>query len=107
MNVKLRLYGFALAAVLLAALVGWAGHSAWQQLQQLRKNFGGGPSESFHLVDHVETSILNLNETVLRFHLRKDPADQAHFHKETVYKEIGRVAALRPRSGGGGTLRDH
>ncbi len=82
MNVKLRLYGFALAVVLLAALIGWAGQSAWQQLEQLRKNFGAVQSESFHLADHVEASILNLNETALRFDLRKDPADKSHFHKE-------------------------
>src|SRR5947207_4525623 len=82
MNVKLRLYGFALAVVLLAALVGWAGNSAWQQLKQLRKNFGSVQSESFHLADHVESSVLNLNDTALRFELRKDPADKAHFHKE-------------------------
>jgi len=82
MNVKLRLYGFAVAVVLLAALVGWAGNSAWQQLKQLRKNFGSVQSESFHLADHVEASVLNLNETVLRFDLRKDPADKAHFQKE-------------------------
>jgi len=81
-HVKLRLYGFGLAVGLLAALVGWAGHSAWQQLKQLRKNFGAVQSESFHLSEHVEASILNLNETVLRFDLRKDPADKAHFHKE-------------------------
>ncbi len=81
MNVKLRLYGFALAVVLLAALLGWAGDSAWQQLKQLRKNFGAVQSESFHLADHVEASILNLNETVLRFDLRKDPADKAYFRK--------------------------
>src|SRR5947208_1730161 len=82
MNVKLRLYGFALAVVLLAALVGWAGNSAWQQLKQLRKNFGAVQSESFHLADHVEASILNLNVTVLRFDRRKDPADNAHFQNE-------------------------
>ena len=81
MPVKLRLYGFALAVVLLVALVGWAGHSAWQQLRQLRKNSGAVQSESFHLADHVEAGILNLNETVLRFDLRKDPVDKAHFHK--------------------------
>src|SRR5213594_3061994 len=82
MHVKLRLYGFAVAVVLLAALVGFVGDSAWQQLNQLRKNFGAVQSESFHLADHVEASILTLNEAVLRFDLRKDPADQAHFHKE-------------------------
>src|SRR5947208_8658963 len=80
-NVKLRLYGFALAVVLLAALVGWAGHSSWHQLKQLRKSFGAVQSESFHLADHVEASILNLNETVLGFDLSKDSADKAHFHK--------------------------
>src|SRR5439155_3987040 len=64
------------------ALVGWAGNSAWQRLKQLRKNFGAVQSESFHLADHVEASVLNLNQTVLRFDLRKDPADNAHFHKE-------------------------
>jgi len=83
MNVKLRLYGFAVAVVLLAALVGWAGYSAWQQLKHLRKNFGAVQSESFHLAEHVEASILNLGESVLRFDLRKDPADKAHFHKES------------------------
>jgi len=82
MNVKLRLYGFAPAIVLLAGLVGWAGHSAWRQLKQLRKNFGAVQSESFHLAEHVEASILTLSETVLRFDLRKDPADKDHFHKE-------------------------
>src|SRR5436309_1876023 len=82
MNVKLRLYGFAVAVVLLAALVGWAGNSAWQQLKQLRKNFGSVQSESFHLADHVESSVLNLNEAVLRFDLRKDQADKAQIHKE-------------------------
>src|SRR5207237_1775413 len=82
MNVKLRLYGFAVAVVLLAVLVGWTGQTAWQKLNQLRKNFGAVQSESFHLAEHVEASILTLSETVLRFDLRKDPADKDHFHKE-------------------------
>src|SRR5438445_4449312 len=88
MRVKLRLYGFAAAVVLLAALVGGAGHCAWQQLKQLRNNFAGVQSESFHLAEHVEASILNLNETVLRIDLGKDPAEESHFHKES--KELKR-----------------
>ena len=98
-NVKLRLYGFALAVVLLAALVGWAGRSAWQQLKQLRKSFGAVQSESFHLADHVEASILNLNETVLRFDLSKDSADKAHFHKvgEELKRWIRKSSVTTPR----------
>ena len=99
MNVKLRLYGFAPAIVLLAALVGWAGHSAWRQLKQLRKNFGAVQSESFHLAEHVEASIRTLSETVLRFDLRKDPADKDHFHKENeeLKRWIRKSSVTTPR----------
>ena len=99
MNVKLRLYGFAPAIVLLAALVGWAGHSAWRQLKQLRKNFGAVQSESFHLAEHVEANILTLSETVLRFDLRKDPADKDHFHKEAeeLKRWIRKSSVTTPR----------
>src|SRR5206468_11284758 len=99
MHVKLLLYGFAVAVILLAALVGWAGHSAWQKLNQLRTNFGAVQSESFHLADHVEASILSLNETVLRFDLRKDPADKAHFHKESeeLKRWIRKSSVTTPR----------
>jgi len=98
-NVKQRLYGFALAVVLLATLLGWAGQSAWQQLKQLRKNFGAVQSESFHLADQVEASILNLNETALRFDLRKNPADRAHFQKEgeELKRWIRKSAVTTPR----------
>ncbi len=99
MNVKLRLYGFAPAIVLLAGLVGWAGHSAWRQLKQLRKNFGAVQSESFHLAEHVEASILTLSETVLRFDLRKDPVDKDHFHKENeeLKRWIRKSSVTTPR----------
>ncbi len=99
MNVKLRLYGFAAAIVLLAALVGWAGQSAWRQLKQLRKNFDAVQSESFHLAEHVEASILTLSETVLRFDLRKDPADKDHFHKENeeLKRWIRKSSVTTPR----------
>src|SRR4051812_19811799 len=84
MKVKLQLFSFALAIILLAVLVGWAGQTAWQKLNQLRRNFRAVQTESFHLAEHVEASILNLNETALRFDLRKDPADKAQFHKQSV-----------------------
>ncbi|MBI4664234.1 MAG: hypothetical protein HY735_36020 [Verrucomicrobia bacterium] len=80
MNVKLRLYSFAAGILLLAALAGWAGQTAWQKLHQLRKSFGAVQTESFHLAERVEASLLNLNETMLRYDLGKDPADRAHFH---------------------------
>lgn len=87
-NVKLRLFGFALAVLLLVGLVGWAGQTAWLELNHLRKNFGAVQSESFHRAERVEAGILNLNETVLRYDLHKVPQDKTDFHDESeVLKE--------------------
>lgn len=84
MNVKLRFFGFALAVLLLAALVGWAGQTAWQKLNHLRKHFGAVQSESFHRAERVEASLLNLNETALRYDLHQRPQDMTDFHKESA-----------------------
>ncbi len=72
MNVRLRLGAFALVGVLLATLVGWAGRSAWQQLRQLQTNFAAVQAGSFHLAEHVEAALLNLNEIILRAEGRQD-----------------------------------
>lgn len=80
MNVRLRLIGFGLAVCLLAGLVGRAGYTAWQKLNAVRENFGAVQSESFHRAERVEAGLLTLNELVLRYDLRKDPADRSDFH---------------------------
>src|SRR5438034_2257593 len=55
--------------------------------------------ESFHLAEHVEASIRTLSETVLRFDLRKDPADKDHFHKENeeLKRWIRKSSVTTPR----------
>src|SRR5207237_10471284 len=97
--VYLASYDFAGRLVLVEALVGWAGRSAWRELKQVRKNFGAVQSESFHLAEHVEASILTLSETVLRFDLRKDPADKDYFHKENeeLKRWIRKSSVTTPR----------
>src|ERR1044071_2650637 len=98
MNVKLRLYGFALAVVLLATLTGWAGHSAWRQLTRLRISFGAVQRGSFHLADRVEASIQSLSETARRFEMSKDPADKALFRQEAeaLKQAIHKSSATTP-----------
>ncbi|HMP83314.1 MAG TPA: ATP-binding protein [Verrucomicrobiota bacterium] len=80
---KLQLYGFAAAVLFLAALVVWAGHAAWQELVRLRQNFGTVQTQSFHLAEHIEVTIAEMNEAVLRFELRKNPAARTTFETES------------------------
>ena len=83
MNVRPRSYGYALATVLLALVVGWAGRHTWRELRQLERSFASVQAGGFHLSEHVEASVRDLNETVLRFDLRRSPADQAAFQKRS------------------------
>jgi signal transduction histidine kinase len=48
MSVRLRLFGFGLAVLCLIALVGWAGHSAWEKLDDVHKNLGALHSQDAH-----------------------------------------------------------
>jgi hypothetical protein len=48
MKARLRSYTGALAVVVLAGLIGWAGQTTWQQLRQLRRNFARVQSDGFH-----------------------------------------------------------
>jgi len=82
MNVKLQLYGFAVAVALLAGLVGWAGYSAWQELRLLWRNFGTVQTESFHRAEHIEAVVSDLDEAVWRFDPHQQASDRAAFESQ-------------------------
>jgi len=64
-------------------VLGWVGRYTWQELRYLHRGFAIVQANGFHLSEHVEASVLNLNETVLRFDLRRDSADRSAFQKES------------------------
>jgi signal transduction histidine kinase len=79
MSARARLTSFVLAVALLAGLVGGAGLTTWQGMQQLRRDYDAVAADAFHLSEYVEASIRDLHETVLRFDSRKDPSDRTRF----------------------------
>ena len=79
MSARARLTSFVLAVALLAGLVGGAGLTTWQGMQQLRRDYDAVGEDAFHLSEYVEASIRDLHETVLRFDSRKDPSDRTGF----------------------------
>lgn len=76
---NLLLTGFAVAVVAVAALILWTEHTAWQQVGQLRRQFGALQIESFRFADHVEAGIRGLNDALLRYDLHDEPADRQRF----------------------------
>ncbi|MBE0541851.1 MAG: hypothetical protein IH623_10735 [Verrucomicrobia bacterium] len=83
MNVRRRSYGYVLATLALVLVVGWAGRITWQELRQLHRGFASVQADAFHLSEHIEASVLGLNELMLRFDLRRDAQDRAAFEKES------------------------
>ncbi|HRY47608.1 MAG TPA: ATP-binding protein [Candidatus Paceibacterota bacterium] len=83
MNVRVRTYRYALVVVVLALVVGWAGRITWQELRQLHQSFEAVQADAFHLSEHIEASVRDLNETVLRFDLRRAAQDRAAFQQES------------------------
>jgi signal transduction histidine kinase len=84
MNTRVRPYGFALAIVVLTLVVGWAGRITWHELRQLHDNFASVQADAFHLSEHIEALVRDLNETVLRFDMRRDSEDRTAFQKKSL-----------------------
>src|SRR2546422_8043565 len=59
--VKLRLTGFALAIGSVAALISWAAYTTWQEVGHLDELFTSSQIASFEIADHLQATILRLN----------------------------------------------
>lgn len=86
MVVRTRSLGYAFATLLLVMLAGWVGSNTWLELRQLHRSFASAQADDFYLPAHIEAMVRELNDTVLRFDLRHDPADRAAF--QTVGQEL-------------------
>ncbi len=84
---KTQWVAFACAITVLAVVIGFIGHSTWKHLNELRRELSTLQAESFHMADHLEAMMRELNETVLRFGAHHRPADAEHFQKAAA--ELG------------------
>jgi signal transduction histidine kinase len=78
-GVKFRLSVFVLGIGLMVALVGWAGHTAWTQIRELQQKVTAVHLKSFQIADHFQQTILELNNTLLRYGVSHDANEWAHF----------------------------
>jgi signal transduction histidine kinase len=79
-----QLVAFSLAFALLAIFLGWAQHSAWEQIEAIRASYRPFQLGSFRIANHLKASLLDLNRLLLRYDFRESPADQARFLAESL-----------------------
>jgi signal transduction histidine kinase len=79
---KLRLAGLALTALLGSLLVIWVSRTTWQRVEGLQREFGGLKADNFYLGVRVRAEVQRLNDTLLRYRLRRDTNDAAAFRAD-------------------------
>ena len=72
---------FACAITVLGAVLAFIVHATWKHLHELRGELSQLQAESFHMADHLEAMMRELNETVLQFDAHHSPAHAEHFEK--------------------------
>jgi signal transduction histidine kinase len=82
-GIKLRVAAFMLAIGGMVGLIAWTAHSAWRRGGELREKLTGVQLKSFQIADHVQQTILELDNLVLRYGVYQDTNDWARFETES------------------------
>lgn len=78
-GMKIRLVAFIFAIAAMLILIGWTGHSSWRRTGELSDRLTSVQLESFRIADHLQQSVLELNNLVLRYGIYHDANDWASF----------------------------
>ena len=83
MKVRTRSYGYALATVALALVLAWAGSTTWRELRQLHRSFDSVQTDAFHLSDHIDASVDDLNDILHHFNLSGHSEERSAFQRKS------------------------
>jgi len=83
-----RLIVFFTTITLLLALIGWTAHISWRQTGDLQEQLSAKQWKSFQIADHLQQTIIGLNNLVLRYAAYRDSADWEKF--DAASSELGR-----------------
>src|SRR5438477_4210617 len=86
--IKFRLIAFVLAIAGMVGLIAWTAFSSWNRTGELREKLTAVQLQSFQIADHLQQSIWELNNFVLRYGVYHDTNDWAQFAKAS--KEVDR-----------------
>jgi signal transduction histidine kinase len=80
---KLRVAGLVFTALVGSILVIWVNHTTWERVDNLQRQFASLKADSFYRGVRMRNDIERLNDSLLRYRLRGDPADAEAFHSGT------------------------
>jgi hypothetical protein len=89
-GIKLRLIIFFTTTTLLVMLITWTAHTSWQQIGGLHEKLTTVQWKSFEFSDHLQQTILGLNNSVLRYAAYRDPDDWHSFDLGSQQRLSGR-----------------
>jgi signal transduction histidine kinase len=82
-GIKFRLVAFILAMGLMVSLIAWTAHTSWERIAELQQKLTSVQLKSFQIADHFQQTILELNNTVLRYGVSHDQNDWTRFDIES------------------------
>jgi signal transduction histidine kinase len=85
-GIKYRLVAFILAIAGMFVLIAWTGHTSWRRTGELREKLTTVQLQSFQIAEHLQQTIWELNNLVLRYGVYHDTNAWAHF--QTRSKEL-------------------
>jgi len=85
-GMKYRLDAFVLAIVGMFVLIAWTGHTSWRRSGELREKLTTVQLQSFQIADHLQETIWELNNLVLRYGVYHDTNAWTRF--QTRSKEL-------------------
>jgi len=83
-SIKTRLFAFVLAIGLMVLCIAWAAHSSSRRIGDLQQRLTAVQLQSFQIADHFQQTILELNNTVLRYGVSRDAADWDHYEHDSA-----------------------
>ena len=82
-----RLVVFVAAITLLGAMIAWTAHTSWRQTGDLQEQLSAKQWKSFQIADHLQQTILSLNNRMLRYAAYRNDVDWVNFQAES--QELG------------------
>lgn len=76
-----RLGSLITAFVVVACLTAWGVQHSWQRIQELERTLTAGHLESFRLADGFQQRLLRLNNAMMRYAARREPATWTEFEQ--------------------------
>ena len=82
-SIKFRLVAFVLAIGLMITLIAWAALSSVHEITELQRKLTAGQLKSFQIAAHFQQTILELNNTVLRYGVTRDSNEWVRFDDDS------------------------